>query len=59
MSRNFVFAQRGIRAVKLQQMTVSVFLHNIDTCVILIGDVIHVNTTGNWLILAGMKECQV
>ena len=38
MSRNYVFVQRGIRAVKLRQMTVGVCLC-IDTCVMLIGDV--------------------
>ena len=47
--------QRVMTAVKLRQMTVSVFLH-IDTCVNLIGDV---NMTGDCLILAGMKGCQV
>ena len=47
--------QRGIRAVKLQQLTVCVLLC-IDTGVILIGDV---NMTSDCLILAEMKGCQV
>ena len=53
MTRNDVFVQRGIRAVKLWQMAVSVCLH-IDTCVIYIGDV---KTIGHCLILAGIKGC--
>ena len=37
--RNDVFMQRGIRAVKLRQLSVGAFLH-INTVVILLGDLI-------------------
>ena len=40
---NYVFVQRGIRAVKLWQITAGVCLR-IDTCVLYIGDV---NTIGH------------
>ena len=50
MIRNNVFVQRGIRAVKLRQLSVSAFLR-INTVVILLGDVI----TGNpWVVQAEM-----
>ena len=39
MSRNDVFVHRGIRAVKLRQLSVGAFLR-INTVVILLGDVI-------------------
>ena len=42
MSRNDVFVQRGIRAVKLSQMSVGVSLRT-NTGVILIGDAIQAN----------------
>ena len=42
MSRNDVFVQRGIRAVKLRQLSVGAFLR-INTVVILLGDVIRDN----------------
>ena len=42
MSRNDVFVQRGIRAVKLLQLSVGAFLR-INTVVILLGDVIRDN----------------
>ena len=55
MSRNYVFVQRGIRTVKLRQMTVCVSLR-VDSSVIEIGDV---NTTDCCLNLAEMKGYQV
>ena len=55
MSRNAVFVQRGIRAVKLSYMSVCVFLR-IDTGVISIGDMIQAN---NCLIFAEIKGRQV
>ena len=42
VSRNDVFVQHGIRAVKLRQMSVSVFMR-IGTDNILIGDAIQTN----------------
>ena len=43
MSRNDVFVQRGIRAVKLGQLSDCAFLR-INTVVILLGDVIRGNS---------------
>ena len=43
MIRNDVFVQRGIRAVKLRQLSVGAFL-SINTVVILLGDVIRGNS---------------
>ena len=55
MIRNDVFVQRGIRAVKLRQLSVGAFLR-INTVVILLGDVI----TGNpWVVQAEMDGCKV
>ena len=45
MIRNDVFVQRGIRAVKLRQLSVGAFLR-INTVVILLGDVIRGQTVG-------------
>ena len=47
MTRNYVFVQRDIAAVKSWQITVSVCLH------------IDIKMIGQCLILAGMKGCQV
>ena len=48
MIRNDVFVQRGIRAVKLRQLSVGAFLR-INTVVILLGDVIRGNP---WVVQA-------
>ena len=48
MIRNDVFVQRGIRAVKLRQLSVGAFLH-INTVGILLGDVIRGNP---WVVQA-------
>ena len=55
MSRNYVFVQRGIRAVKLRHMLISVSLHA-DTGVILFGEAIQANQS---LVPAAIKGCQV
>ena len=55
MSRNGIFVQCGIRAVKSWQMSGGVFLR-IDTGVILIDDAIEANEC---LVLAEIKACQV
>ena len=55
VSRNDVFVQCGIRAVKLRQLSVSIFLR-INTVVILHGDVIRGNP---WLVQAEMEGCKV
>ena len=55
MGRNYVFVQRGIRAVKLRQLSVGAFLH-INTVVILIGGVIRGNP---WVVQAEMEGCKV
>ena len=55
MIRNDVFVQRGIRAVKLRQLSVGAFLR-INTVVILLGDVIRGN---RWVVLAEMEGCMV
>ena len=52
---NDVFMQRGIRAVKLQQLSVGAFLR-INTVVILLGDVIRGNL---WVVPAEMEGCKV
>ena len=54
MSRNDGFVQRGIRAVKLSQLSVGVFLR-INTVVILLGDVIGDNP---WVFQAEMEGCK-
>ena len=51
MIRNYIFVQRGIRAVKLRQLSVGAFLR-INTVVILLGDVIRGNP---WVVLAEME----
>ena len=53
--RNDVFVQRGIRAVKLRQLSVGAFLR-IKTVVILLGDVIRGNP---WEVQAEMEGCKV
>jgi len=55
--RNYVFVQHGIRAVKLKQMSVGVFLH-IDTGIILFtgSDAIQANLC---LVFAETNGCQV
>ena len=55
MIRNDVFMQRGIRAVKLRQLSVGAFLR-INTVVILLGDVIRGNP---WVVQAEMEGCKV
>ena len=55
MIRNDVFVQRGIRAVKLRQLSVGAFLR-INTFVILLGDVIRGNP---WVVQAEMEGCDV
>ena len=55
MIRNDVFVQRGIRAVKLRQLSVGAFLR-INTVVILLGDVISGNP---WVVQAEMEGCKV
>ena len=55
MIRNDFFVQRGIRAVKLRQLSVGAFLR-INTVVILLGDVIRGNP---WVVQAEMKGCKV
>ena len=52
VSRNDVFVQRGIRAVKLRQLSVGAFLR-INTVVILLGDVIRGNP---WVVQAVRYE---
>ena len=47
--------QRGIRAVKLQQLSVGTFLR-INTVVILLGDIIRDNP---WVVQAEMEGCKV
>ena len=53
-SRNYVFVQRSIRAVKLRQLSVGAFLR-INTVVILL-DVIRSNP---WVVQAEMEGCKV
>ena len=55
MSRNDVSVQRGIRAIKFWQLSVSAFLR-INTVVILLGDVIRGNP---WVVQAEMEGCKV
>ena len=55
MIRNDVFVQRGIRAVKLRQLSVGAFLR-INTVIILLGDVIRGNP---WVVQAEMEGCKV
>ena len=55
MIRNDVFVQRGIRAVKVRQLSVGAFLR-INTVVILLGDVIRGNP---WVVQAEMEGCKV
>ena len=55
MSRNDVFMQRGIRAVKLRQLSVGAFLH-INSVVMLLGDVIR---GFPWVVQAEMEGCKV
>ena len=55
MIRNDVFVQRGIRAVKLRQLSVGAFLR-INTVVILLGDVIRGNP---WVVQAEIEGCKV
>ena len=55
MIRNDVFVQRGIRAIKLRQLSVGAFLR-INAVVILLGDVIRGNP---WVVQAGMEACKV
>ena len=55
MIRNDVFVQLGIRAVKLQQLSVGAFLR-LNTVVILLGDVIRGNP---WVVQAKMEGCKV
>ena len=55
MSRNYVFVQRGIRAVKLRQLSFGAFLR-INTVVILLGDVIRDNPS---VVQAEMEGCKV
>ena len=55
MIRNNVFVQRGIRAVKLRQLSVGAFLR-INSVVILLGDVIRGIP---WVVQAEMKGCKV
>ena len=54
MSITYVFVQRGIRAVTLRQMSISVSLHA-DTSVIVFGEAIQANQC---LVLAAIKGCQ-
>ena len=56
MSRNYVFVQRGIRVVKLWQMSVGFSAYRLDTGVILIGDAIEANQC---LGLTEIKGCHV
>ena len=53
MIRNDGFVQRGIRAVKLRQLSVDAFLR-INTVVIFLGDVIN-----PWVVQAEMEGCDV
>ena len=53
--RNDVFVQRGIKAVKLRQLSVGAFVR-INTVVILLGDVIRGNP---WVVQAEMEGCKV
>ena len=55
MIRNDVFMQRGIRAVKLRQLSVGAFLR-INTVIILLGDVIRGNP---WVVQAEMEGYKV
>ena len=52
--RNDVFVQRGIRAVKLRQLSFGAFLR-INIVVVLFGDVIRGNP---WVVQAEMKGCK-
>ena len=53
--RNYLFVQRGIRTVKLRQLSVGVFLR-INTVVILLGDVIRGNP---WVVQTEMEGYKV
>ena len=58
MSRNYVFVQRGIRgirAVKLWQLSVGAFLR-INTVIVLLGDVLRGNP---WAVQAETEGCKV
>ena len=55
MIRNDVFVQRGIRAVKLSQLSVGAFLR-INTVAILLGDVIW---DSPWVFQAEIEGCKV
>ena len=55
MSTIFVFVRRGIRAVKLCQLSVGSFLR-INTVVILLGDVIRGNP---WAVQAEVEGCKI
>ena len=55
MIRNDVFVQRGIRAVRLRQLSVGAFLR-INTVVVLLGGVIRGNP---WVVQAEMEGCKV
>ena len=55
MSRNDAFVQRGIRAVKLGQLSVSAFLR-INTVVVLLGGLIRDNP---WVVQAEMQRFKV
>ena len=52
---NDVFVQRGIRAVKLRQLSLGAFLR-INTVVILLGDVIRGKP---WVVQVEMDGCKV
>ena len=54
MIRNGVFVQRGIRAVKLRQLSIGAFLR-INTVVILLGGVIRGNPR---VVQAEMEGCK-
>ena len=55
MIRNDIFVQRGIRAVKLRQLSVGAFLR-INTVVILLGDVIR---GFPWVVQEETEGCKV
>ena len=55
MNRNYVFLQRGIRSVKLGQLSFGAFLH-INTVFVLLGDVIRGNP---WVVQPEMEGCKV
>ena len=55
MIRNDIFVQRGIRAIKLRQLSVGAFLR-VNTVVILLGDVVRDNP---WVVQVEMEGCKV